>query len=192
VVGGGVAFDTENYWTLADNIATFYPYLASLPRGQRDQLPSLNLALRREVWEAVGPFDERYPFPAGEDSDWCTRARAAGERLWFRPEAVVWHRPRRASAGALWRHAVRFGASSIKVDPRHEAQLGRPWPLSHWLTTLALAPILAAAVTGRAFLGNRALWRHWPTVPAVFLAKLGWCWGAARTLRRGAPWSEAG
>jgi cellulose synthase/poly-beta-1,6-N-acetylglucosamine synthase-like glycosyltransferase len=188
VVGGGVRFDTDNYWTLADNIATFYPYLASAPAGTRAQLPSLNLALRRSVWEHVGPFDERYPFPAGEDSDWCTRARQAHYTLHFRPEIVVWHRPQRASAAALWQHAVRFGASSIKVDPRHAAALGRPWPLRHWALVLLMAPLLAGAVTARAFLGNRALWAHWPTVPAVYLAKLGWCWGAAGTLRRGAPW----
>jgi GT2 family glycosyltransferase len=188
VVGGGVTFGAENYWTLADNIATFYPYLAARPPGERDQLPSLNLAVRRSTWEAVGPFDERYPFPAAEDSDWCTRARLAGHRLRFLPAAVVRHEPSRASAGALWRHAVRFGASSIKVDPRHRAALGRPWPLAHWTLTLALSPLLAAAVTLRAFAGCRWLWRYAHTAPAVWLAKLGWCWGAARSLRAGAPW----
>jgi GT2 family glycosyltransferase len=189
IVGGGVAFDADNYWTLADNIATFYPYLASRPPGERDQLPSLNLAVRRSAWQAVGPFDERYPFPAAEDSDWSLRARLAGYRLLFEPRAVVWHRPARASAAALWRHAVRFGASSIKVDARHRDVLGRPLPLRHWLLLLASAPLLAAAVTGRCFLGDRALWRHLATAPAVYLAKLGWCWGAARTLRRGPPWA---
>lgn len=190
IVGGGVAFDTDNYWTLADNIATFYPYLTSAPAGTRPQLPSLNLAVRRAAWLAVGPFDERYPFPAGEDSDWCTRAGLAHYQLHFRPDIVVWHRPQRASPGELWRHAVRFGASSIKVDPRYRAVLGRPWPLRHWVLTLLMAPLLAGLVTARAFLGDPTLRRHWPTLPAVFLAKLGWCWGAAGTLRRGAPWVQ--
>jgi hypothetical protein len=85
---------------------------------------------------------------------------------------------------------VRFGASSIKVDPRHEAPAARPWSLRGWRRLVASAPVLAAGVTARAFLGDRALWRHAHTVPAVYLAKLGWCWGAARTLRRGAPWAD--
>jgi GT2 family glycosyltransferase len=189
VLGGGVAFDDGPYWTLADNIATFYPYLASAPAGEREQLPSLNLAIRREAWLAVGPFDERYPYPAAEDSDWSARARGRGIRLRFHPAARVFHRPARATAGDLWRHHRRFGASSIKVDARHDPPGGRPLVLRHAALLALAAPFLAAAVTARCFLGNRALWRHWPTAPAVYLAKLGWCAGALSTLRHGAPWA---
>jgi GT2 family glycosyltransferase len=185
IVGGGVAFDDHNYWTMADNIATFYPYLATAHAGPRDQLPSLNLAVRRATWLAVGPFDERYPFPAAEDSDWCLRARRLGYGLDFAPTAAVWHRPARATPGALWRHAVRFGVFSTKVDPRHHDLWRQPWVFRHWLLLLAAAPALAAAVTARAFLGNRGLWPYLHAFPAVYLAKLGWCWGAAHTLRTG-------
>ncbi len=186
VLGGGVAFDDDRYWTLADNIATFYPYLSTAPAGEREQLPSLNLCLRRSAWQEVGGFDERYPFPAAEDSDWCLRARRAGHSLRFEPQAVVWHRPSRTTAPDLWRHAVRFGAYSVKVDPRHDPPMGRPLVLRHWLPLLAAAPALAAAVTARAY-RNRALWPYLAALPAVYLAKLGWCWGAAQTLRHGAP-----
>lgn len=186
IVGGGVAFDNDRYWTLADNIATFYPYLSTAPPGRRDQLPSLNLCLRRAVWNEVGGFDERYPFPAAEDSDWCLRARQAGHTLRFEPRAMVWHRPSRGSARELWRHAVRFGSYSVKVDSRYDQLLGRPWVLRHWLPLLAASPALAAAVTARAY-RDRVLWPHLRALPAVYLAKLGWCWGAAGTLRHGTP-----
>ena len=187
IVGGGVAFPSDSYWGLADNIATFYPYLHTAPPGTRDQLPSLNLSLRREVWERVGPFDERYPRPAGEDADWTTRARLAGYALHFEPRAFVVHRPARATFRDLWDHAVTFGRYSIKVDERYWEVLGLPLVFRHWLFLLLAAPVMALGVTVRAFL-NSHLWRHLYALPAVYVAKLGWCWGASQRLRGRVVW----
>lgn len=183
VVGGGVAFPTDDYWTLADNVASFYPVLASAPAGERELLPSLNLSCRRSVWDRVGGFDERYPFPAAEDADWCLRARRAGYRLRFEPRALVHHYPARATMADLWRHAVRYGEYSTKVDPRYWPVLGRPLVFRHWTLAVAAAPLLALGVTGRAYANHRAMRRYWRVAPAVYLAKLGWCYGAARRLR---------
>ncbi len=182
IVGGGVDFPSGGYWRLADNIATFYPYLSTAPRGMREQLPSLNLSLRREVWERVGPFDERYPLPAGEDADWTTRARLAGYRLYFEPEAVVIHLPLREGIRDLWRHAVNFGRYSIKVDARYRKSLKFSYVFSHWILLLVLSPFLSALVTARVF-SNIHLWRYIYAIPAIYLAKLGWCWGASAHLR---------
>jgi GT2 family glycosyltransferase len=57
------------------------------------------LLARREVWEKVGPLDERY-FIYAEDVDWCLRARRAGYRLLFVPTARLWHEVS-ASSGAV-------------------------------------------------------------------------------------------
>ncbi len=187
VVGGGVAFPSDSYWRLADNIATFYSYLHTAPPGTRDQLPSLNLSLRREVWERVGPFDERYPRPAGEDADWTTRARLAGYTLHFEPRAFVVHRPARATFRDLWDHAVMFGRYSIKVDERYREVLGLPFVFRHWLSLLLAAPVMALGATVWAF-RNRYLWRYFYTFPAVYVAKLGWCWGAFQRLRGRVGW----
>jgi glycosyltransferase involved in cell wall biosynthesis len=191
VVGGGVAFPTDKYWRLADNISTFYPYLRTSPPGTRDQLPSLNLSFRREVWEEVGPFDERYPRPAGEDADWTTRARLAGHQLHFEPRAVVTHYPTRTTFGDLWRHAVGFGTYSIKVDKRYRAALRSPLVFKHWVFPVLAAPAMAAWVTGRVF-SDRHLWRYFYTLPAVYVAKLGWCWGASKRLRGRVEWYRPG
>jgi glycosyltransferase involved in cell wall biosynthesis len=187
VVGGGVAFPTDGYWRLADNVATFYPYLHTSLPGTRDQLPSLNLSFRREVWDEVGIFDERYPYPAGEDADWSTRARLAGHQLYFEPGATVTHCPARATLRDLWQHAVRFGQYSVKVDKRYQARLALPFVLRHWLLVLLATPIMAAFVTGRV-LFNRYLWRYAYTLPAVYIAKVGWCWGASKRLRGQVTW----
>ena len=53
--------------------------------------------IRREAFEEVGPFDEAF-FLFSEETDWSYRARAAGWRTLFYPEAEAVH-----VGGASWR-----------------------------------------------------------------------------------------
>jgi GT2 family glycosyltransferase len=53
--------------------------------------------IRREAFEAVGPFDEEF-FLFSEEADWSYRARVAGWRTVFYPEAEAVH-----VGGASWR-----------------------------------------------------------------------------------------
>lgn len=178
VVGGGVEFDTGTYWSLADNLSMFHDYLAVLPPGQRRQLPSLNLAVRREVFAQVGGFDERYPRAAGEDADLTIRLRQQGHILYFEPRAIVFHAPARSRLVDVWRHAFYQGKYSSKVDPRYASREGLAWPLrTRWGVTLA-APLLALAVTARILMQPHAR-RYWRTAPAIVMAKIAWCLGAA-------------
>ena len=50
-----------------------------------------NLSLHRRLLEAVGGFDERFPFPAYEDMELAHRLTARGLRMVYRPEALAWH-----------------------------------------------------------------------------------------------------
>jgi len=187
VVGGSMALEGANYWTLADNIATFHEYLNTQPAGQRDLLPSFNLSCRRSALAQVGGFDEAYPYPAGEDADLTLRLRLAGYRLHFEPAAVVHHYPNRSRFRSILGHAYRFGQYSVKVDPRYAEGLQVPWMLRRSWRTLLAAPLLAGGVTWQAFRRDRDLRREWAVAPVMFAAKLAWCAGAARTLRQGAP-----
>ncbi|RME45969.1 MAG: glycosyltransferase, partial [Chloroflexi bacterium] len=141
VVGGSVTPDAENYWTLADNISTFYRFLPSRPPGEQIHLPSLNFSARRQVLEAVGGFDERYPRPSGEDTDLCLRLRRAGHSLYFEPRAVVYHRPPRQSLTALLRHARDFGRYTPRMLPEYGDLLGWPAFLRQPALILALSPL---------------------------------------------------
>lgn len=185
VVGGGVAFEQGNYWTLADNIGTFHEYLTTRPSGLRSLLPSLNLAIRRDVFLAVGGFDERYPRPAGEDSDLCIRLRRQGHRLHFEPRAVVTHAPPRDRFIHLLRHGYCQGKYSVKVDPRYRDVEGLPAFMRTRPGVLLSGPAIAAAVTLRIMIQNAGLWRYWYTLPAIFCSKLFWCIGAANH-----PWRQ--
>lgn len=187
VVGGSVTFPADNYWTFSDNLATFHEYLPVTRRGTREILPSLNLSMYAATLAGVGWFDERYPFAAGEDADLSLRLRLGGHRLQFEPSAVVTHCPQRRSASALLVHAYRFGRYSPRVDARYWEALGVPRLFRHGWAILLAAPLLAADVIRRMVLNDGLGLRYVWAWPAVYLAKLAWCAGAAGSLwRRGA------
>ena len=49
------------------------------------------MLVSRRAWQEIGGFDELF-FRSAEDLDWSLRSRRAGYRLFYEPEAVVWHR----------------------------------------------------------------------------------------------------
>lgn len=64
-----------------------------------DWVQGCALAVRREVWDAVGPFDEGY-WMYVEELDWCRRAKGMGYRIFFTPDAQVVHYGKRSVARA--------------------------------------------------------------------------------------------
>lgn len=185
VVGGGVRFETQNYWSWCDNLSWFHEFLATAPAGPRGLLPSLNLAVRRQVIEAVGLFDERYPHAGGEDADWTLRMRMAGWPLHFEPAAVVTHVPNRTTLGQTWRHSFTYGRYSTKINPKYQGYLKTPFFLTRWPLLAGLTPLLAASTTVRAVRHGRAIPRAWLAAPGIYLGKVAWCLGAISTLSNG-------
>ncbi|HKT79984.1 MAG TPA: glycosyltransferase [Vicinamibacterales bacterium] len=61
-----------------------------------------NMALRRSIFDEVGPFDPRLdggtPSRSGGDHEMFVRILAAGHRILYDPSAVSWHRHRRTHA----------------------------------------------------------------------------------------------
>jgi cellulose synthase/poly-beta-1,6-N-acetylglucosamine synthase-like glycosyltransferase len=55
-------------------------------------LPNVNLAVRREMFDALGGYDEACV--AGEDADLCVRAARSGWSQFFDPAARAYHEPR--------------------------------------------------------------------------------------------------
>ncbi len=58
-------------------------------------LPSVNLIVKREIFERVGGFDSTY-YP-GEDTKLCLAIKNLGYRILYSPEIMVWHHRR-----SLW------------------------------------------------------------------------------------------
>jgi glycosyltransferase involved in cell wall biosynthesis len=74
-----------------------------------------NVGWRREVFEALGGFEEK--LPSGHDKDLSWRAQLAGHGLWFEPAAVV-HRRQRTTMRAAFRQHLRFGRSNTRLYHR--------------------------------------------------------------------------
>jgi len=56
-----------------------------------DWITGCGIMVRREVIEQVGAIDERF-FYYVEEFEWCIRARKSGWKIFFAPQAKLWHK----------------------------------------------------------------------------------------------------
>ena len=96
-------FDTpERLWKLGDIRYRWLPMPLNISQASMARRADLSpfevsyitgcaMLVRREVFEQVGLFDERY-FAYFEEADFICRAREAGFRVWAVPRANVWHK----------------------------------------------------------------------------------------------------
>jgi len=115
-------------------------------RRDVDWIAGCTMWISREALAAIGLLDEDF-FAYHEEVDWCTRARAAGWRVVYAPDAVVTHTGRGAAGGrASIRIRKYFAARNAVLFARKHATL---------VQRAKLACLLAAS------LPLQLLW-HWP------------------------------
>ena len=98
------------------------------------------MMVRREVFESLGGFDERF-FMYWEDSDLCLRALKAGWKTMYEPRAEVIHFTGRASRHAPIRSQLAFHRSVFQYYWKHAGFFGR-----------VMSPLVAAGLAIRACL----------------------------------------
>ena len=84
---------------------------------------SCNFAIRRELFQSLGGFDERFPYAAMEDVELAYRLRQRGEQFRFVTDAAVCH-PARPAGG--WQSLKRHGESTfiyLNLHPEEIAHL---------------------------------------------------------------------
>ncbi len=109
-----------------------FPYSAVFGSGN-------NMAIRAEVLDQVGPFDEALgagsPAGGGEDLDMFVRLMLAGQVLVYEPDALVWHAHREDAetlaaqvgsygsglSGMITKHLLLDNASRVRI-------VKRAWP----------------------------------------------------------------
>ena len=178
VAGGAVDFPRfrrgVNRWALADNIASFHELLPDRPAeaDTRRPLGSLNLAVRRDAWEQVGPFDEA--LPTSEDHDWVLRARRLGLATAFVPAARVEHAAVRTSRQSLVEHATWYGAHFHSFRARHPEAFatGPTWASRRRLAWTA--PVKAVTGSLAVFLEHPSLAGCLPALPGVIAFRRAW------------------
>ena len=90
-----------------------------------------NVLLRRAMFEAVGRFDEDYPFACMEDCDLHQRLKTTAANIVFAPRAVVLHPWRSISEREVTRQIISHAIYATK----HPAFV-RDWNLLHLLRLL--------------------------------------------------------
>ncbi|MGH9783117.1 MAG: glycosyltransferase family 2 protein [Terriglobia bacterium] len=105
-VGGKVLFydEPQRIWSAGAGSRLFWSHTGSVSfgYGQTDSrehnrtrdvgyVSGCCMLLRASVIHEIGGFDPRF-FMYAEDFDWCERARRAGYRIRYSPQAVIFHR----------------------------------------------------------------------------------------------------
>jgi glycosyltransferase involved in cell wall biosynthesis len=89
------------------------PEPGSFRRGSTG-VTGCNMAFRREVFETVGGFDERFQW-GHEETDFVRRAVAAGYRVLYDPELAVSHWYADSVRG-YWKKMAHFGTADLRYD----------------------------------------------------------------------------
>jgi glycosyltransferase involved in cell wall biosynthesis len=106
-------------------------FLVQHGRGQATHLsfaPTNNLACRSALLAEL-PFDESYPFAAGEDRDWCARLVESGGTLVFEERARVIHATDEHKG--FWRRNYRYGRGGQRFRSTHDT-VGRREPVAFY------------------------------------------------------------
>jgi GT2 family glycosyltransferase len=85
------------------------------------EAPTLNLAVRRDVFDRIGGFDETFRY--GSDADFTWRANDAGLRVRYVPDAVVSHDW--GSARDDLRRSWVYGQARLHLYAKHRGRRGR-------------------------------------------------------------------
>jgi glycosyltransferase involved in cell wall biosynthesis len=93
LVGGRIVNSlSENVYSEASQLLVqyLYEYFADRRSGPRF-FSSSNLALRADLFQAIGGFDRGFVLSAGEDREICDRWQQGGRELSYEADALVYH-----------------------------------------------------------------------------------------------------
>jgi glycosyltransferase involved in cell wall biosynthesis len=80
--------------------------------GFTNSLSSCNCAVKKEVFEIIGGFDETFPYAGGEDSFLAYTLKREGYRIKYLPDIIVYHEARDSLRGFMkWQ--LKRGMSSF-------------------------------------------------------------------------------
>ncbi len=100
-------------------------YMADTPDDMEqevDWLVGAALMVRREAVEEVGGFDERF-FMYSEELDWCRRAKAAGWKIIYLPQAMIIHHEGRSSGQVVAARHIHFYTSKVLYARKYHGKV---------------------------------------------------------------------
>jgi hypothetical protein len=124
LVGGTVVLTTGEPPTLVERLDALWRFRQE-EGAARGWAATANLGMRRDVFDAIGGFDESFRH-IGEDVDLCLRARAAGHPLAWCPDAIVEH-PAETELRPVLRRAFEQAYSLEDLRRKHGFDTGEEW-----------------------------------------------------------------
>jgi GT2 family glycosyltransferase len=147
IIGGDVriAYQDPRRLTLLEAYESVFAYRMKEYIAKKGFTGTGNLAVRAEVFAAVGPFGG---IGIAEDRDWGQRALRLGYRTGYRPDMIVYHPARRSLAelAQKWQRHTAHDFAELQSKPG--------WWLRWILRTLAVA-VSPAAELGRIGFSDR-------------------------------------
>jgi N-acetylglucosaminyl-diphospho-decaprenol L-rhamnosyltransferase len=132
-----------------------------------DQVMGAFFFMRREVFEALGGFDERF-FVYYEDLDLAERARNNGWTSVYLASARAFHRGHGTTSRATERRTFYYVRSKLHYARKHFGMAGS---FAVFATTLVLEPIARMVFSPRSAGETlRAFARVWKDIPAILRA----------------------
>lgn len=125
LVLGGIRFPRGSLRDTGVNLALYSTVHVSQRAGRAEgwRCGANNLAIRRDIFRALGGFSP--VLPRGEGADLLERAEVASCPIWFDPKFAVRHRGGRNTGAEVRRHARRYAEATIV---RYRSQEGRMKP----------------------------------------------------------------
>jgi hypothetical protein len=130
------------------NVIAFHRRVDEVDKGHFDTLEKTDFAsgccemIKKEVFEKVGLFDEKY-FLYYEDNDLSQRAKKAGFAIYYQPKAYLWHLNAGSTGGSgsalhdyyITRNRLLFGFKFASLKTKFALVkesfklilIGRPW-----------------------------------------------------------------
>jgi len=189
IVAGAVDinFEGANYWSLSDNIGSFFFQLMDQERGtfKGKIVGTLNFSIKRDIFFKIGRFDET--FKRGQDAEFIARLRKLGYEIYFEPEAVVQHHSLRNSFKSVVNHAILYGRYFPKLVEKHPKYFTKRRTLymnSKSSVWTILSPIKALVETWSIFWRHRTVRKYWYTCVGVFVFRFFIYYSISRNMRK--------
>lgn len=157
----------------ADNEGEYDPLGEGPTNLQGGVYLTCNMAYRRSVLEAVGGFDETFPYPAYEDTDLAARVAETGKKILWEPRAIVTHPQRPLTLRTVFKK-LRHWEYVLLMGLRYGYLGWRKYPTRHPRIRIAALSTIALPLSK---LRTAVSWSSKRPLASLKLAFFGLCEG---------------
>ena len=176
VVGGGVANGTpHSIIGTAEYLLSFNEMNDRAKPCEVKAHPSCNLSVERSVFDKVGFFPD---FMKGEDTIFCDNVISTGEKIYFNPEARIYHK-NRVRFMQFIRNQISLGEGSNET--RRRTRRHGYFLIKHPYL-IPLIPLFRTFAIGRRLIASdiRLFIKYILLYPLIFLGLVVYVWGFVR------------